>query len=219
MYKKIIWPDNKKFAFTIFDDTDRSNLKDSKIIYQYLEELGFKTTRSVWMLKSNDNSEEKGVTCEDNFYLDWLLEIKNKGYEIGYHNATSNSSKRQNTKEALDRFVKIFGEMPTVMANHSENKENIYWDPDRLSDSRKIIYNILTFFKKNKYYEGHKKFSSYFWDNCLWSSWWRSIPNFRITTRTWVWIFSSISIRISTIQIIRIIIYPKHTPTKAYFIR
>jgi|TARA_B110000438_G_scaffold243627_1_gene243731 hypothetical protein len=167
MHKKIIWPDNKKFAFTIFDDTDRSNLKDSKIIYQYLEELGFKTTRSVWMLKSNDNSEEKGVTCEDNFYLDWLLEIKNKGYEIGYHNATSNSSKRQNTKEALDRFVKIFGEMPTVMANHSENKENIYWGPDRLSDSRKIIYNILTFFKKNKYYEGHKKFSSYFWgDYC-----------------------------------------------------
>ena len=163
MHKKIIWPDNKKFAFTIFDDTDRSNLEDSKIIYQYLEELGFKTTRSVWMLSNNDNSEEKGVTCENNLYLDWLLEIKNKGFEIGYHNATSNSSTRQNTKKALDKFVKIFDQMPVVMANHSENKENIYWGSHRLSGSRKIIYNILTFFKKNKYYEGHKKSSSYFW--------------------------------------------------------
>jgi hypothetical protein len=163
MNTKIAWPNNKKFAFTIFDDTDRSNLKDSKIIYQYLEELGFKTTRSVWMLNNNDNSEEKGVTCENNLYLDWLLEIKNKGFEIGYHNATSNSSTRQNTKKALDKFVKIFDQMPVVMANHSENKENIYWGSHRLSGSRKIIYNILTFFKKNKYYEGHKKSSSYFW--------------------------------------------------------
>ena len=125
MHAKITWPNNKKFAFTIFDDTDRSNLQDSKVIYQYLESLGFKTTRSVWMLKNDDNSEEKGVTCEDNLYLDWLLEIKNKGFEIGYHNATSNSSKRQNTKIALDRFVKMFDQMPVVMANHSENKENI----------------------------------------------------------------------------------------------
>jgi hypothetical protein len=163
MHTKIKWPNNKKFAFTIFDDTDRSNLKDSKIIYQYLESLGFKTTRSVWMLKNDENSEEKGVTCEDSLYLDWLLEIKNKGFEIGYHNATSNSSKRQNTKVALDRFVKIFDQMPVVMANHSENKENIYWGPDRLTGMRKIIYNILTFFKNSKYYEGHKKSSSYFW--------------------------------------------------------
>ena len=163
MHKKINWPNNKKFAFTIFDDTDRSNLKDSKIIYEYLEELGFKTTRSVWMLKNDDNSEERGVTCENNLYLDWLLEIKNKGFEIGFHNATSSSSKRQNTKEALDKFIKIFGHMPIAMANHSENKENIYWGPHRLSDSRKIIYNILTLFKIYKYYEGQKETSSYFW--------------------------------------------------------
>ena len=84
MHKKINWPNNKKFAFTIFDDTDRSNLKDSKIIYEYLEELGFKTTRSVWMLKIMIILKKRGVTCENNLYLDWLLEIKNKGFEIGY---------------------------------------------------------------------------------------------------------------------------------------
>ena len=49
------------------------------------------------------------------------------------------------------------------MANHSNNKENIYWGANRLTNSRKTIYNVLTLFRKNKYYEGHKKSSPYFW--------------------------------------------------------
>ena len=49
--KNINWPDNKKFAFTIFDDTDGSNLNDNRLVYDYLNELGFKTTKSVWMQK------------------------------------------------------------------------------------------------------------------------------------------------------------------------
>jgi hypothetical protein len=39
MQPKILWPNNKRFAFTIFDDTDRANLKDNKLVYQYLDEL------------------------------------------------------------------------------------------------------------------------------------------------------------------------------------
>ena len=163
MHPKISWPNNKKFAFTIFDDTDRANLKDSRSIYQCLEELGFKTTKSVWVLQGNRNTEDEGVTCENESYLNWLLTLKNKGFEIGYHNATYHSSNRQVTKEGLKKFVEIFDQLPTVMANHSANKENIYWGPHRLSGSRKIIYNILTLFKRNRYYEGHDETSPYFW--------------------------------------------------------
>ena len=36
--KNINWPDNKKFAFTIFDDTDGSNLNDNRLVYDYLVE-------------------------------------------------------------------------------------------------------------------------------------------------------------------------------------
>ena len=46
MSSKILWPDNKKFAFTIFDDTDRANLENIKIVYDFLNKLGFKTTLS-----------------------------------------------------------------------------------------------------------------------------------------------------------------------------
>ena len=49
------------------------------------------------------------------------------------------------------------------MANHSENIENIYWGSDRLSGSRRLAYNILTLFKRNKYYLGHDKTSKFFW--------------------------------------------------------
>ena len=88
---------------------------------------------------------------------------KKKGFEIGYHNTTFSSSERQEIKEGLEKFKRYFGNDPIVMANHSENKENIYWGSDRLSESRKIIYNILTLFKKNKYYLGHDKSSKFFW--------------------------------------------------------
>ena len=53
MQPKIPWPNNKQFAFTIFDDTDRANLKDNQLVYQCLNELNFKTTKSVWMTDGN----------------------------------------------------------------------------------------------------------------------------------------------------------------------
>ena len=163
MYRKIIWPNNKKFAFTIFDDTDRSNLEDSKLIYNCLNDLGFKTTRSAWVNNSNSKNNSEGVTCENKSYLEWLLEIKKIGFEIGYHNTTFSSSERQKIIEGLEKFKRFFGEDPIVMANHSENKENIYWGSDRLSGSRKLVYNILTLFKRNKYYLGHDNSSKFFW--------------------------------------------------------
>ena len=162
--KKIHWPNNKKFAFTIFDDTDGANLKDNQLVYDYLKNLGFKTTKSVWVKKGNFIEKKfQGITCEDKDYLTWLLKLKSEGFEIGYHNTTYQSSYREETKKGLEKFKEIFGNFPVVMANHSLNKENIYWGSHRLSKSRRTIYNMLTLFRKNKYYEGHKKLSPYFW--------------------------------------------------------
>ena len=148
---RIRWPDKKRFAFTIFDDTDGANLKDNQLVYDYLNELNFKTTKSVW-IKNGNHKEKKypGITCEDKAYLNWLLELKNKGFEIGYHNTTYRSSYREQTKLGLEKFKELFSHLPIVMANHDSNKENIYWGSYRLSEFRRTIYNTLTFFKKNK---------------------------------------------------------------------
>ena len=163
MKEKIIWPNNKKFAFTIFDDTDRANLEDCKTIYEYLDKLSFKTTKSIWLEERNKKNVDAGITCDNKFYLEWLKEIQKKGFEIGYHNTTYSSSKRNEIDKGLEKFTKLFGHSPKVMANHSNNKENIYWGADRLSGFRKIIYNILTRFKKNNYYKGQDNSSLYFW--------------------------------------------------------
>jgi len=163
MYPKISWPDNKRFAFTIFDDTDRANLMDNQLVYQFLDDLNFKTTKSVWIFEGSKPHKDSGVTCDDKMYLKWLLNLKNRGFEIGYHNRTYHSSSRQEIKEGLDKFVKTFNQNPKVMANHSANQENIYWGSHRLSGSRKLIYNILTRFKKNNFYKGHNELSQYFW--------------------------------------------------------
>jgi hypothetical protein len=161
---KIDWPDNKKFAFTIFDDTDGANLKNNQLVYEYLNHLGFKTTKSVWVKKGNlIEKKYPGITCDDKNYLLWLKKLKETGFEIGYHNTTHNSSYRQETKKGLEKFKELFDQLPIVMANHSANKENIYWGSSRMSRSRKTIYNILTLFKKNKYYKGHVESSPYFW--------------------------------------------------------
>ena len=163
MHPKISWPNNKQFAFTIFDDTDRANLKDSQLIYKYLDELNFKTTKSIWITEGNQPHKDKGITCDNEIYLNWLLKLKNKGFEIGYHNTTYHSSYRQDIQKGLNKFVKIFNQNPIVMANHSDNQENIYWGSHRLSESRRVIYNILTRYKKNKFYMGHDELSPYFW--------------------------------------------------------
>ena len=163
MQPKILWPNKKRFAFTIFDDTDRANLNDNKLVYQYLDELNFKTTKSVWITEGNKQQEGQGITCSDKEYLNWLLELKSKGFEIGYHNTTYQSSFRKEIDKGLKLFVKIFKQNPKVMANHSDNEENIYWGAHRLSGVRKVIYNILTRFRKNKIYKGDDESSKYFW--------------------------------------------------------
>ena len=163
MYPKISWPNNKKFAFTIFDDTDGANLRDNKLVYDYLDELGFKTTKSVWVSQGKNKSIEAGITCEDKEYLNWLTSLKEKGFEIGYHNTTFNSSKRKEIDDGLQKFKRFFNHYPITMANHYDNKENIYWGSNRLTGFQKTIYNILTRFKWKNYYQGHDEQSSFFW--------------------------------------------------------
>ncbi len=48
MTTRISWPEGKTFAFTIFDDTDRSTVENTKPVYDFLKANGLRTTKSVW---------------------------------------------------------------------------------------------------------------------------------------------------------------------------
>lgn len=160
---KITWPDGKDFAFTIFDDTDLSTLENVEPIYSFLNDHGFRTTKSVWPLKGSEIPEVGGITCSDKDYLEWIIKLNILGFEIGYHNATFHTSLRHETITGIEKFFELFGHYPISMANHTGCEESIYWGNYRLSGINEIIYNLLTFFRYNGLFKGHILESKLFW--------------------------------------------------------
>jgi len=161
MNKRIRWPNDKDFAFTVFDDTDSANVENTREVYALLKDYGFQTTKSVWTLNGDKNSINNGLTCDDKNYLDWILSIQKSGFEIGFHNATYSSSKREQTITGIEQFYRLFGYYPMTMANHNTNKDSIYWGNNRLSGINKFIYTMLN--RKNFAFSGEIKESDYFW--------------------------------------------------------
>jgi len=160
---KITWPDNKQFAFSIFDDTDYASVENVGPVYSFLDDLGITTTKSVWPIKGMDQPRCGGATCEDSAYLEWLQSLQKRGFEIAYHGATFHTSARADIDRALERFRELFGQNPRSMANHSENRENIYWGSRRLTGANRLAYNLLTGFRYSRKYLGHVENSPHFW--------------------------------------------------------
>jgi hypothetical protein len=157
-----LWPDGKRFAFSIFDDPDAQTLADGRAVYSFLAGLGFRTTRGVWPLGATREVNSPGETCANADYLAHNLELQELGFEIGYHNATPHSCVREETKQALDLFKTYFGHDPRAMANHY-NREAIYWGPARLTGVARNLYNASTLSKNNGRFRGEVPGVPEFW--------------------------------------------------------
>lgn len=159
-----IWPHGKKFAFSIFDDADGDVLTNTKPVYEFLHALGFRTTKSVWMLDGHTDTKLGGMSCENAAYLEWVLQLQTQGFEIGFHNARCESSLREQTQRAIEDFKRHFGHYPRSMSNHYENRENIYWGAARLNGFAKWIYQLANARRAGQLVsEGHLADSAYFW--------------------------------------------------------
>jgi hypothetical protein len=121
------------------------------------------TTKSVWPIRETEQGNCSGQTCEDKGYLDWLLKLREQGFEIGYHMATSNTSSRSQTELALARFEKLFGQPPVSMSNHADCLENIYWGAARVSGAVRFVYNLGTRFRYADRFRGHVEGDPLFW--------------------------------------------------------
>jgi len=166
----ITWPDNKKFAFSIVDDTDSSTLGNTPIVYDYLNQCGLKTTKTVWIFDGeirDDNKSIIGTTCQNTQYLNWVLKLKEQGFEIALHSSSWSSSKRDTVINALDVFKSYFGKDPTMLVQHdgSEHNESIYWGANRVGGVNKLIYKAIMFLKgtQRNIYHGESSNSPYFW--------------------------------------------------------
>lgn len=164
MNPAVTWPEGKRFAFTVFDDTDAASLANVREVYAFLRDCGLRTTKSVWPLAGHEAPEVVGgSTCAEPEYLAWVQSLQQEGFEIGFHNATYHSSLRAQTLQGLDAFRQIFGHNPQTMATHTTCREGMYWGPDRLTGWRRVLYNLLTAGRQTGRFCGHVEGTPYFW--------------------------------------------------------
>ena len=132
----LVFPEGKQFAFTIMDDTDVATVENVGPVYRLLDELGFRTTKTVWPVACPEGSRDFAAssTLEDERYLEFVRGLASRGFEIAYHGATMESSTRERTERGLARFREVFGGPPQVYANHAHNRENLYWGVERIDD-------------------------------------------------------------------------------------
>lgn len=160
----IEWPDGKRFAFTIIDDTEGSTLENVGPIYDLLQKHGMRTTKTVWPLAFREPPRFGGGTLEDPDYRAWVVGLAERGFEIAFHGATDHSSLRSDTKRALEVFRETFGHDPKLHANHLGQVEGIYWGAARIDGPPRLLYRLVNgSLRRNTKYYGHVEGSPYFW--------------------------------------------------------
>ncbi len=168
MVPRVLWPDGKRFAFTVFDDTDSATLENVRDVYAELSDLGFRTTKSCWVVQGDPRQGKfPGDTCDRLEYLQWLRELQAKGFEIGWHGPTWHGLPRAETIAALDRFAELFGHYPMTAANHTGSPIGLYWAESRLSGVLSSLYRVMTLGRNQGKYRGHIPGDANFWgDAC-----------------------------------------------------
>jgi len=164
------FPGGARFAFTIIDDTDVATTENVTPIYRLLESLGMRTTKTVWPVRCEEGSRNFSLseTMDDPHYCDFLRDLHARGFEMAFHGATMESSTRDRTIRALERFRQVFGAPPRVHANHAHNRENLYWGAARLDDPLLRLLCRVALRQPPDRFQGHCPGSPYWWgDLCL----------------------------------------------------
>ena len=120
------FPNNKKFIFTIIDDTDDAELEKIKPVYDILYNAGLRTTKTIWVYPVRDLKYSKGDSLQNKNYLDFVKELISRGFEIGLHNVGSGNYERNEIVNGLEEYKQLLGDYPNIHVNHSYNKDNIY---------------------------------------------------------------------------------------------
>lgn len=165
------YPGGARFAFTVIDDTDVATADNVRPIYRLLESLGMRTTKTVWPVRCEEGSRKFSFsqTMDDPPYCDFVTDLQARGFEMAFHGATMETSTRDRTARALQRFRQVFGAPPRVHANHALNRENLYWGSGRVDDPLlRLAYRWAFRHQRPDFYQGHCPGSPYWWgDLCL----------------------------------------------------
>ena len=156
------FPENKRFAFTVLDDTDLSTIENIGSVYRLLTELGMRTTKTVWPLASVREGRYGGCSLQDPEYLKFILSLKESGFEIALHNVRNHDSTREIIEQGLEEFRRCIGHNPRVHSNHCNNRENIYWGAARFH-MLGPLYRAGSTLLGGHSFEGHDPSTRFFW--------------------------------------------------------
>jgi hypothetical protein len=159
------FPEGKTFAFSILDDTDDATLSNVKPVYDFLRELGFRTTKTVWPMDCPEGSRRffAAETLQDKPYLEFVHNLVDQGFELALHGATMESSLRERTIRGLNFIKQEFGKYPRLFCNHGYNRENLYWGSDRFGSVLLGALSRLRSCNSQGLYEGASEESPFFW--------------------------------------------------------
>jgi len=167
MQQSFKYPDSAEFAFTILDDTDDTTVANGCPIYDLLDRLDIRISKTVWAWDAPPEKRGpyfKGETLSSPEYLQWVGTLADKGFEIAFHNATMGSSERSDTIKALDFIERELGKPVRLHCNHGQNRENLYWGRQRYSSMLiKLANAVHEKFSPGIAYEGNDIDSPYYW--------------------------------------------------------
>jgi peptidoglycan/xylan/chitin deacetylase (PgdA/CDA1 family) len=159
------FPLDKRFAFTILDDTDDSTLENVKPVYDALKAHGIRTTKTVWPVDCPEGSRIffAADTLQRKPYLEFVHQLAADGFEVAFHGATMESSRRDRIVQALEFLKGEFGVYPTLFCNHGQNRDNLYWGYKRFQTP--WLRRIVGLLRKEvaSYYLGDVENTDYFW--------------------------------------------------------
>ena len=160
----LMFPEGRRFAFTVFDDTDVGTLDSIRPVYELLYELGLRTTKTVWPLDYDGDSSYAGsATMQDPEYCSYLRLLQSRGFEIAFHGATMETASRSETERALQIFRVELGRGPTSYAAHAQNRDNLYWGRERFQFGLfRFAYDLMGG-RGEPRYAGHLPGSDVYW--------------------------------------------------------
>ncbi len=152
---------DKKFYFSIIDDTDDAILENIKPIYNFLYQKGFCITKTIWVYPPRDKYSS-GDSLQRHDYLNFIKDLITKGYEIGLHHVGSGDFKRAEIVKGLEEFNEKIGNYPKIHINHSYNPDSIYGGYKRFNwPFSWIVRNMYSQYAST--FQGEVDGSDYFW--------------------------------------------------------
>jgi hypothetical protein len=154
-------PPDKSCAIAIVDDTDYFQFDSVGPLYDLLNDLGVRVTKTVWAFDAEGrNPKNHGLSLDDPAYRQWAIDLTDHGHEIVLHSATSGHDERATTQQAYALLNELIPQAPRVEVFHSSNKEALYWGHKRLP--RPVLSSLYRLARDSRF-EGDEEESPYFW--------------------------------------------------------